>query len=83
MTVNLTLETMALAKYGTMEAYDEAAEACGLNRKRARRILDPAASLRITEFSKLVKLLEIPSYLTDMLFFGAIYIPDAMKEANP
>ena len=68
--MNLTLETMALVKYGTIDAF---AKATGRSKKSAQRLLDPAAKLKIEEYHLLRKLLEIPAELSDPLFFSAEY----------
>ena len=75
----LTLKDMALIKYGTIEAF---AEAAGRSIKSAKRLLDPAARLNLNDMYLLIDLLDIFSGygLVDALFFGDA--PDKTEAAK-
>lgn len=68
--MTLTLEKMALTKYGTLDAFAKAAGRC---KRSAKRLTEPGVTLRLNDMNLLVKVLDIPVALINPLFFGSMY----------
>ena len=66
----LTLELMAKTKFGTMDAF---AEAAGISTKVAKRLINPATRLKLNDANLLIEILDIPVNLVDTVFFGTMY----------
>ena len=66
----LTLEKMALIKYGSVGDF---AKAAGKTTKSAKRLLDPAARLNTADVTLLVETLKIPAILISPLFYGTMF----------
>ena len=67
----LTLETLALAKYGTLDNF---AREVKVDIKKAKRLLDLSYNHKADEITMLVDILDIPPYLVTPLFFGTMFI---------
>lgn len=69
--MELSLENLALAKYGNMAKFTKA---IGWDKRKTARIISGGQEMRLNDITKLVELLEIPTYLINPLFFGTMFL---------